>query len=226
MNSATIISVVAGIVAVIASAVIGIYQGDKTTTGVIIAAGAMTLVGLSAVILLFINLQQAIERSLSKRLPQFTFLTEASEIISELQSAVRQARRFIYVTGSAGRDRTYLELIERRISALGVSYIRVLYYRHVSAPLQEHLLGLVDSDKVQVLYADEAHHGYFTITENTAILRIPNRNFEGSVAIKFDGEAHRDVFQATFSRLLALSEPIKSAQQLRDLYEKLKGIGH
>ena len=92
--------------------------------------------------------------------------------------------------------------------------------------MQAHLLRMFSNRKAQVLYADEAHHGYFVITDKVTLILIPNRNFQDSVAIKFTGKEQQEVFLEMFTRLSALSDPVKSEERLKSLYDELKSVGH
>lgn len=169
--------------------------------------------------------RETIERSLDRRLPEIRFLTESSEIIQVAIRLVDDAEKFIYMTGSATRNKRYLERIEGRVMQ-GVRHARILYERHTKPELEEHLFRVIDERNVEIFYADEAHHGYFTINESEALLVLPGRIYEESIAIHFVGEKRVSIIIDQFNSLAKGSVPIKSHEQLSKVIEDVAKFGN
>lgn len=226
MNWTNVVSVLFGVLSLVVGAFISANQDSGGSQSIVVVSGCITLFGIAGITILLLDLKQTLQQMLARSLPQFEFIREPELIRAELIKTVKTAREFLHITGSAGRDDEYLRAIAEQVTKRDLEYIRVLYYRHVSKGLQEHLLPLFESNAVQVLYADEAHHGYFVLSEKVAILLLPNRRFDDSIAIKFTGDAHVQLLRNTFGSLLAHSAPIRSVAELTATFDKLKAIGN
>lgn len=193
---------------------------------------ALSTISLSVLILSFCgywlissNQANSILRELRSRLPTVSIISGQKRIFEELRFEAERADTYIHATGSAARDLEFLTAINAAVNERGVTYVRILYRRHVNDQLKVHLRTLLEHQDVSVLRLNEDHYGYYFITEKSALLVVPNILDSSMLLFKFDDIERSEAIRNAFTKLLANANLLGSQQELELTFEEFSDFG-
>jgi hypothetical protein len=214
-----------GIISQIASLIIT-YESDNY------GFTAFVSVSLATVLILFCGFwlvssqqTQKIVKELSSRLPPVSVMRGEKIVFEELRAAASHAQQHIYATGSAARNKKFLDEIDAAVNSRNCTYVRILYRRHVSAPLKDRLRTQINKPNVNISKLDEDHYGYYFITEYFTGIVVPNIDPSGIMLIRIDDEERASAVRKSFEQLSAQSEPIQSRENLEGVFSSFQSYG-
>jgi hypothetical protein len=116
-------------------------------------------------------LYKEIIKTIGSRLPG-RFINDPEELKNELVTTVNNAKEFIYCTGGRSKIEEYLGAIEQGVFNKKIEYYRVIMGNKITHELHQHLLKVMDQDKVRVRIIPEERFAFILVTEREVVLPL------------------------------------------------------
>lgn len=164
--------------------------------------------------------EERLQSVLNASLPETQFIDDYSYLSEELLNAVRNAEKFIFCTGSEGRNEKYLLEISEKAKS-GVQYKRILYPDRLHDNLVSHLGELITAESTSILATEERNLPHLLITESTTLIVIPQPKKGNPVAFRLNRPDKVIFLQAYFAGLSGMAVPIDDQNDLKQFNSSL-----